>query len=170
MVSRSLRVRCRKLVAALDLPVPFDLDEFCMRIGRQRSRSIRLLPLDLPPDGPCGLWIATRDVDYVFHHSGTSVLHQRHIVLHELGHILAGNSAVGASVDERVGRLLPDLDPRLVRGVFARTSYTDKDEREAETIATLIQARIRVDATGTGSVGSDLARRIERSLESRSGE
>jgi len=52
----------------------FTIDAFCTSLSQERGRPIRLAPL---PDGngsPCGLWVATAEVDWVFHQVATSPL------------------------------------------------------------------------------------------------
>ncbi|MFE3551804.1 hypothetical protein ACFXN2_24440 [Streptomyces kronopolitis] len=65
-------------------------------------------------------------------------MHQDHIILHEVGHILADHQDDGRSAGE-----LPDFGPDHPRDVtprgFRRTCYTEDYEREAELVATIIQ-------------------------------
>jgi hypothetical protein len=57
--------------------------------------------------------------------------------------------------------LFPSLDPRLVRSVLGRSRYADPEEREAETVASLILER----AQNARDVGADpFAARIESAL------
>lgn len=61
-----------------------------------------------------------------------------HIVLHELGHLIAGHRS-GEEDEELLGRLFPDIDPSMIRHILRRrTSYDSGEEREAETVATII--------------------------------
>jgi hypothetical protein len=57
--------------------------------------------------------------------------------LHELGHLIADHRS-----DERDNDVLhiiyPDLGSAIVRRAMQRTSYDSADEREAETVATII--------------------------------
>ncbi|TQI93795.1 hypothetical protein FB471_5940 [Amycolatopsis cihanbeyliensis] len=146
---RELRRRCRELLRALDIRPPLDVEELCRRVGERRGRAIRLVPHPIPVPGPFGAWIAARDADYILYQQETTHAHQRHIILHELGHILAGSDS-----DERDDELLtelypgvdpgdlraryPDLDPEAVRRALRRTGYRSEDERRAETVATII--------------------------------
>src|SRR4051812_7042898 len=41
-----VRARCERLLAEVDLPVPFDMNEFCQRLGEQRERPVTLVPLN----------------------------------------------------------------------------------------------------------------------------
>ena len=149
MRERVLRRRCRRLLNELDIRPPLDIEELCRRVGETRGKPIRLVPHPIPVPGPFGVWITTENADYILYQQETSKAHQGHIVLHELGHILAGHNS-----DEEDDALLaelypdvepealreryPDLEPDAVRRALRRTSYDTEREREAETVATII--------------------------------
>lgn len=121
----------------------FTIDAFCTSLSQERGRPIRLAPL---PDGngsPCGLWVATAEVDWVFHQVATSPLHQEHIILHELAHMIFDHEIVRARPETLRTRLLPNLDPRVVAAVLARGQYSDEQEQEAEMLAGLIGTHAR---------------------------
>ncbi len=75
--------------------------------------------------------------DYIIYQEHTSRPHQAHIILHELGHLIAEHRS-----DEQGNDVLQmidtGIDPAAVRGALKRTSYDSADEREAETVATII--------------------------------
>jgi hypothetical protein len=75
------------------------------------------------------------------HQTVTSRLHQEHIVLHELAHIIFDHKALRSAAD--VQALLPDLDPQMVTTVLARSPYTSEQEQQAEVLADLIAVRAR---------------------------
>jgi hypothetical protein len=132
-----LRRRCLERLKPLTIPEPFDLREFCAEVARWRGRSIVLLPVPLPTFGPCGLWIATDRRDYVCYQATTSRMHQEHIVLHELGHMLCEHSS-SLSQEEGSGPIFAHLSPELVQRVLSRGRYTTEEEREAEMLASLV--------------------------------
>lgn len=84
-----------------------------------------------------GAWIAEPSVDVVFYEERAAPLHQRHIILHELGHLLCDHDGLDGT---DLATLLSGIDPsdEGLRG----TRYTDAEEQEAEMIATLILTRI----------------------------
>ena len=82
------RRECSALVADLDLPDPFDLEDFCTRLGQHIGRNLVLMSHSMAIGGLCGAWMRTEKADYVFYEEDTSQLHQQHIVFHEIGHIL----------------------------------------------------------------------------------
>jgi len=52
----ALRRRCQRRLRDLPIPDPFDLDEFCRRLGEQRGRPLTLHQmLALGPDSPSGV-------------------------------------------------------------------------------------------------------------------
>jgi hypothetical protein len=165
---RQLRRICAAKVEALELPFPFDVHRFCKSVERARGRMIHLIPRALPSGSPSGLCVSTNADDYVFYESQTSALHQEHIILHEVGHLLCEHRAASVSRDEISELLLPDLDPAMIQRVLGRTCYPMWAEQEAEMIASLILAKVGEQRRETVSpVSSDVApvvARVERSL------
>ncbi|WP_020668202.1 hypothetical protein [Amycolatopsis nigrescens] len=140
MKERQLRKRCRRLLNQLGIDPPLDVGQLCLRLGEQRGKPIRLMPYPLEVPGPFGCWIATPTADYIFFQQETTKAHQDHIILHELGHILADHHSMG---DAEPGDFLPDgpplgIDSEAVRRALRRTSYDEAHEWEAETVATII--------------------------------
>ena len=163
------RRECEALVATLDLPNPFNLDEMCIRLGDQRGRPIVLMSHDMVVGNLCGTWMGTATADYVFYEQDTSRLHQQHIVCHEIGHILRRHEP-GKVLSSDVARAAaPAIKPSDIRRVLGRDSYGDDDEFEAELIATLILRRIgrltiREVPTAIDPAAGDIVARISHSL------
>jgi hypothetical protein len=135
----------------------------------------------IPVPGPFGVWIATEDTDYILYQLQTSKSHQDHIVLHELGHLLAGHHS-DEEDDDLLGELYPDvapealrarypdLAPDAVRRALRRSSYDTEQEVEAETVATIILewASVLDRVTPHASKGQT-SRRMENALADRIG-
>jgi len=139
MKERELRRRCRKLLKQLDIGPPLDVEVLCARLGERRGKPIRLMPYPLEVPGPFGCWIATSTADYIFYQAETTKSHQDHIILHELGHMLADHHPHGdAEPADFLRGPVPDLDPDAVHRALRRSSYDDAHEWEAETVATII--------------------------------
>lgn len=157
--------RCLALVRGLELPRPFDITTVCQRLARDRGRGIQLVPLELPPGGLSGAWMATNHTDYILYQTKTSRLHQDHIVLHEVGHMLCGHEN-GQNGEEEVLSVLPHLDPKVVQKVLYRTRYTSSEEEEAEMIASIVLEQVTrtVVEQPAGGQPTNVMRRIERSL------
>lgn len=137
MKERELRKRCRRLLRDFDIRPPLDVGELCTAFGRYRSRPIRLASHPLPMPGPFGVWIRGKHSDYIFFQAETSPAHQDHIILHELGHILAGHHS-DEQDDSLIREIYPDIEPERVRWLLRRTHYDSHHEQEAETVATII--------------------------------
>src|SRR5579859_5865141 len=106
----TLRKRCETRLRGIDLPVPLHVPSFCAAVERQRGRQILLRPMH-SETGPCGVWLAGQSTDIIFYEKDTSPLHQQHIILHELSHLLCGHRPVPVSETELPQLLFPDLSP-----------------------------------------------------------
>jgi hypothetical protein len=152
----ALQRRCAAILRDLGVDRSLTLEELRARVEELRGRPLvlRELPEQAAATGACGLWLGTEDADYVFYETRTAPLHQEHIILHEIGHVLCDHHRSFTDDGERsAGRLQEAPTPRLVRRLMARTSYTTIEEQEAEMIASLIQS-----AGKTGRVAGPLGR------------
>ncbi|WP_031507927.1 hypothetical protein [Streptomyces megasporus] len=181
MRERELRRRCRRLLNELGIRPPLDVAELCRRVEERRGRPLRLVPYPIPVPGPFGMWVGAPTADYIVFQKETSRAHQRHIILHELGHILADHRG-DEHGDELLTELrrgtegLPpeagffDLDPDVVRRALRRTAYDSEQEREAETVATIILEWAAVlDHVAPRASADAAAQRIGTSLGDRLG-
>jgi hypothetical protein len=134
---RRLQRRCQAKLNGLqlELPVPFTIQAFCQRLAQRLSRQIVLCPVDTRT-GPCGLWVATADIDYFFYERATSKLHQELIVGHEAGHRVFNHHSAEVMPDELADVL--GLKVHLVHRMLGRTTYTREEEQEAEVFGTLV--------------------------------
>ncbi len=168
MKERALRRRCKRELQSLQVQPPLDVETLCRLLGERRGRPIRLVPYGLPVSGPSGLWIGTDSADYIFHQRETSKAHQDHIIMHEVGHILAGHS--NREADGGVLQaLMPNISPDVVKSMLGRTSYDEEQEREAELIATIIMGWAMLEETRPRPSGDRATRRIQAALGDRQG-
>ncbi|MEU3714309.1 hypothetical protein [Streptomyces catenulae] len=107
----------------------------------------------------CGLWLSTETDDHIFFEARTSPLHQEHIVLHEIGHLLFDHQMLGDGDHGGIGALLPDLSPRLVQRLLARTNYSTCQEQEAEMLASLIRTHATARGRGPRCAATERAER-----------
>lgn len=138
---RELRRRCRRLLRDLDIQPPLDVKEFCARLAAVRGRPIKLIPYPIWADGPFGLWLKGNKADYIVYQQHTTEPHQHHIILHEVGHILADHQSDETADDLRDflgGGSSGDLPQKVSGRLRRRTAYDEREEREAETVATII--------------------------------
>jgi len=119
---------------------PFDLDEFLRCFAAQRGRSLKVTPLPVlsEPGFASGVWVATDSTDYVLYNDRTSPLHQRHIILHEVGHMIFAHNERRLSDNVVPDGGFPNLEPRSARHLMGRVHYSEPEEEEAEMVATLL--------------------------------
>ena len=112
--------------------------------------------------------VAELDLPEPFDMERTTALHQRHIVLHELGHLISNHDAPPAMTDATSQVLLPHLDPSMVRRMLGRTYYSVVEEQQAELVASLVHERISTWAAEPTWVVdpevADLVARLERAF------
>jgi len=146
MDQQDVKNRMQALLDSLDYDFrQFTLEDFTRWLERRRGRKISFVPWTMPPS-MSGAWIAEAngDRDYVFYADETHGIHQAHIKLHELAHMLCGHST--AEVDKKQTRALlrqTIQDPTIIHGVLLRShTRTSEKDREAETLTVLIQDRV----------------------------
>lgn len=140
---RALEKQVTRILAGLDVPDPFDVRVFCASVAAARGRDLHLhqLPRAGADGTACGLWLSTDKADHVFYAASTGWLHQQHIILHEVGHILCDHVTPEPEPADVTALLLPDLDPATVARVLRRSSYSAPQEQVAEMIATMLNER-----------------------------
>lgn len=166
---REVRRRVRAELQALDIEPPLNVEVLCERLSAARGRPIHLVPYPIPVPGPFGLWISTTDADWILYQLQTTAAHQAHIVLHEIGHILAGHDS--DDTDDAVwATLMPHLPPEVIRRALRRSGYGDAHEREAELVATIIMEWASVlDYVMPARPSQAAVRRIQEALGDRQG-
>jgi hypothetical protein len=165
---RELARRIRRTLRALEVQPPLSVHQLCEALSTHRGRHIELRPFPLPTPGPIGLWLDTPRADLIIFQAETTSGHQDHIILHEIGHILADHP--GASLTAQWENLLPGLKPGAIRRALQRCSYDTEQEREAELVATIIGAWAAILDEVTDPPSTDPAvRRIHSALGDRMG-
>lgn len=162
----AMRRAAKEKLESLALPACGDVFEFAAALSAKRGIPLELLAITIRPTAPCGLWLSTSATDFIIYEAAASRQHQHHIIAHELGHIIYGHTGISAVATETSRLLFPDLDPALVRDLLGRSGYTERQEQQAEVMATIIQDSLRSEgaaADGTTSADEVLVR-IRRSL------
>jgi hypothetical protein len=150
-----LQARCQELLCNLHVPQPYSRDAMTLWIEDLRGRPLILkeLPDQAAGAGACGFWLGTDAADWIFYEQRTAPLHQEHIILHEIGHMLFGHRDSGLGcVDGGLGSVLTDLQPHLIKRLMARASYSTVEEQEAEMFASLAYSSGKLPRSG-GAVG-----------------
>ncbi|MET8012917.1 toxin [Streptomyces sp. NPDC005271] len=165
---RGLRRWARTLVESLDLPSPCDLQTLRDKVSAEHDRPIRLVPMAMHGSGLSGLWLETDDADLVIYEATTGAQHRNHIIAHEFSHILCGHNSTEALSDQAAKLFFPDLDPGMVRRMLGRGGYANRDEQEAEIVATIMLERLGRGDPGPPdtlpSAQADVLARIQKSL------
>jgi hypothetical protein len=108
-------------------------------LEKRRGRRIHLHSWNaLSSQNVCGAWIASDTADHIFYAGITSKAHQRHIVLHEIAHMLWGHELLAG--DAALAELFPNLPPNTVRRMLLRkrARYESVEEQQAEMTATIL--------------------------------
>lgn len=159
---RALRKRCDAIVRQLNIPTPFDARDFCDMVATQRGRPIVLRPT---PMGRAiyGVWLATASTDIILYERETSPVHQRHIIVHELAHILCDHQPTRVAPEEAPALPSTELDPERIQTTMYRAMYSAAEEQEAELLASLILRRtVGVAPRHTSPPAAGSARLLQR--------
>jgi hypothetical protein len=159
--------RCKDLIRNLEIPRPFDVHILCQSVAQRQGRPIQSMAIAMPAGSPCGLWVSTASTDYIFYEKQASPLHQQHIIVHELGHLLCGHTNAVAMSNEASRLLMPTLSPNLIEQVLQRTYYSTPEEKEAEMIASLILQSVDRSPSGLNRStpeADEAVRRVQRLL------
>ncbi|MFP3854827.1 MAG: hypothetical protein ACLFWD_11105 [Anaerolineales bacterium] len=111
----------------------FSITALVQQIGEGLSRQIALVPWRLKPLKLFGFWITYRKgdqyFDYIIYEEMTARIHQEHIILHELAHILLGHHTyeLGADPSPNISLLARSID------------HSEAREAEAERLANQIR-------------------------------
>ncbi|WSQ12953.1 secondary metabolite protein [Streptomyces sp. NBC_01231] len=68
-------------------------------------------------------------------------MHQDHIIAHEFSHLLLGHHET-RPVSALAPAVIASVDPATVQMMLGRTKYDEAEERETESLASLLQSRI----------------------------
>ncbi|MEU3469247.1 hypothetical protein ABZ716_15190 [Streptomyces sp. NPDC006687] len=191
---KKVRRTCEGLLAEWGMEHGCGIDELHAYLSAQRGRPIHLIPTAFPERHLFGIWLKTDDFDIIAFEKAASASHKEHIIAHELAHIAfdhkgslrldqtgpaaqepdgtgatgGASGAGGAGGAGEAGLLFSEVDPEAVRGVLMRSRYSDDEEQEAETMASLILARANKrwtePAWGVPEEAAEIVARIESGL------
>ncbi|HLI52105.1 MAG TPA: hypothetical protein VKU87_09920 [Thermomicrobiaceae bacterium] len=99
----------------------------------------------------------------IFYEEATTPLHQEHIILHELCHLVCDHQAPIVAPAEVRQLLFPDLNLETVERILRRSGYLAQEEQEAEMLASLILEQVPLtDSTKETVVDQQNAGLLER--------
>jgi hypothetical protein len=118
----------------------FSFEHFLHYLEQQRGRPIIRVPYDFHA-GLTGMWIPAETADYIIFARQTHPIHQFHIQLHEIAHILLKHQRLRVDTLKQMDtqRLLQKVERQSCGSVAFRQHW---QEQEAERFVYLLQARI----------------------------
>ena len=104
-------------------------------VAARRGKNIVLIPYKMDGLEQFGCWLTSHDesYDFIFYESRTARVHQDHIILHELSHMMLGHRTYAVGKDS------------IAHDIAALMRTMKKDavvEQEAEQLAVLIQEAV----------------------------
>ncbi|MFD8492800.1 ImmA/IrrE family metallo-endopeptidase [Amycolatopsis sp. NPDC059657] len=141
------------------IPDPWDINAFLDALEQHRGRQIDLCALSWTLGASAGAWRAYPDHDVIAYSENTSPVHQDAIILHEIGHMIAGHRGRCVLSVEQAHLRAPDLAPAAFVHMLERADAA-AEEQEAELTARFVIARIAVQRSRQ-LARSPLAERVE---------
>ncbi|MER5262280.1 hypothetical protein ABTZ99_09395 [Actinosynnema sp. NPDC002837] len=135
-----------RLARSLPITDPFDIEALVDEVARIVGTPVELAPYPertvtearrLGESLPAALCVATANRFHVLHRVDTTADHQRHSVLHELGHLLCRHLVVTPDATASDG----PADEAQVRAML-RSTYDDDQEHAAEAFAYEFERRL----------------------------
>jgi hypothetical protein len=130
------------LPPSIRVPRPFNLDTFCADLVVARDRDLTIEPVEFGCE-ISGLWLPLPDHDIVYYETGTTPAHQLNIVLHELAHMILDHPHDPVVVRALRGRLVRLVDVAAFDRLFARTTFSEAAEQDAENLVVEILCESR---------------------------
>ncbi|MEU3373386.1 hypothetical protein ABZ734_23330 [Streptomyces sp. NPDC006660] len=144
------------------------IDELHGYLSRRSRRPIHLIPTTFPDRHLFGLWLKLDDFDIIAYEKAASASHKEHIIAHELSHIAFAHRGSVEFDRGDTSRLFSDVEPAVVQSMLMRSRYSDDEEQEAETLASLILARASKrwlePAWGVPEEAAEIVARIENGV------
>ncbi|MFB9518030.1 hypothetical protein [Streptomyces purpureus] len=162
---KEVRHTCEALLADWGMEHGCGIEELHHYLSTQRRRPIHLIPMTFPERHLFGMWLKMDDFDIIVFEKAASASHKEHIIAHELAHIAFEHRGSVSPSPNGSGQFLDDVDPADVRGMLMRSRYSEDEEQEAETMASLILARATKrwlePAWGVPEEAAEIVARIE---------
>ncbi|MFG2720534.1 toxin [Streptomyces sp. NPDC048416] len=165
---KKVRHHCEALLADWGMEHGCGIDELHRHLSTRNRRPIHLIPMPFPERHLFGLWLKLDDFDVIAYEKAASASHKEHIIAHELSHIAFAHRGSVEFDHGDTGRLFRDVEPAAVQSMLMRSRYSDDEEQEAETLASLILARAAKrwlePAWGVPEDAAEIVARIENGV------
>ena len=167
MSLQSVKARVEALLAEVEIPAPFDVGEFCRLVAARRGRPIHLKAVDTAAVGlPSGTVYELPGDDVILYDGTTTAYHQMGIILHEVGHLVAGHYPGSVVSGDAAEMLLPQIGSGQARRRAKREAYTAQEEREAEYFARRVLELVERQRPAAGEPGqAGLLHRVEDTFD-----
>ena len=138
------QVRLARSRAVRLVPANGNVDDLVAAVGRERNRAVHLLPADLGPEAPTGMWISTDRGEYIVFPADASSAERAAVICHELAHMLLGHrpEAQVDQLSQMATAVAPSIDPEVAQRFLHRHGYVEKVEAEAEYLATVLVTQL----------------------------
>lgn len=137
------RWRVSRTLREFDFPLPFNMDRLLAAESASRGKPVQVIRAALGENMPTAMIIRHTLADYLVVPHGSSAVHLRHLIFHELyhrrsGHLgseidTLGNEAVTAQTEEKEAELFA----RLAERKLARLSRRQAPRRHVGTLERL---------------------------------
>lgn len=134
------------------MPSDGNLEGLVRNVGLHRGRPVLLQEMSVPGVSS-GLVVAFDHADCILVAKTSGPSRRDAIVCHEVAHLLLEHTGDTATSD-LLADLAPNLSADLVARMLARHAYDTPEEREAETMATMLVAERRKRALATEHVST----------------
>jgi hypothetical protein len=138
------RLKAEKILKELDYEFQgFSIDHFIRCVGDFTGRQILSTPWQMP-SGLFGAWLSDDDVphEYIFYRHDVPLIHQIHIQLHEVAHLLFGHPTLHVNRERITASLSGQETLPFAEYVLLRSATQSDIEAEAETLASMIQEQV----------------------------
>ncbi len=113
-------------------------------VAEHTGRNLVHVEVELAGSSVSGAWIPTPNADYLLSPAGAPATRAAVVVCHEIAHIMLGHEPafhLGGTL-EKVQAAMTQVSPSTVQRMLARAGYTDRQERDAEYFATVLNTTL----------------------------
>ena len=121
----------------------FTIDRFIRSVEEFKHCRIKMRPWSMP-SGMFGAWMTDSESgdEYIFYRDDVPPIHQIHIQLHELAHLLLDHSTLKITQDTVVNSITGEVILPFFQLAQLRSADISQTELEAEILASMIQEQV----------------------------